>query len=438
MCRLAVLAVVLAPVAALSAPPLVDPDPQHIANRLIRHLYTRATQDGKSFDPESLEPVFVPRSRFLTDGASHRQALALLDEFVKTQAEKPIQDPLRRAILQRDLWAVFAVTAGEARRELVQEPSGRLFHNDRVFDAGDSALERTAQRRDLQRRLVRAIQAVALTPEEIKALPDNLDAAIRSRAFPAEFDASRPAQVFLPPELMAADGPWVPIANGRRDDGLAAPTHMAFSKGRSVFVVLIRVPKGRGAAEAFVKEIEAAALKGGRLPAVPKDTQTALLRRTMLIDNQGRPHETRITEAVEMRVYHDEDLGHPFALHLRRADLFAGRAGGLHAVDKKQIALFDFQVAGPPMFSVTDPFEEEKNRRDNPYRLMETCSGCHRRKSDRTDAGILSIATLYTGRHDQAGARITTAEGQSRATVDWLQRSYTWGLLQGMWATLGK
>ncbi len=152
---LAILAVVLVPFAVLSfSPPSFDDDPQHIANRLIRHLYSRTTQEGKPFDAESLEPLFVQHSKFLTDGDSHRQALALLDEFVKVQAENPIKDPLRRAILQRDLWGVFAVTAGTAGPEFVSEASGKIYaHTERFSDSGDADLERLPQRRELQRRL---------------------------------------------------------------------------------------------------------------------------------------------------------------------------------------------------------------------------------------------------------------------------------------------
>jgi hypothetical protein len=433
MFRIVALAFVLVPIAALAFPRVADPDPQHVGNRLIRHLYTRTDQDGKLVDAEGLEPVFVQHSKFLTEGASHRQAVALLDEFVKAQADRPITDPLRRALFQRDLWGVFAITAGQAERVLVEEPSGKIYHTEQVYDPGDAKLERIPQRRELQRRLARAIQAVALTPEEIKALPDNLEAAIRSGTYPTKFDPRKPTRPFLPPELVAADGAWVPIANWRRDDGLAAPQHMAFTKGRSVFLVLIRVPQGRAAAEAFVKAVDAACIKGDKLPAVPKDAQTALLRRMVLVDNQGRLHQTRLTEAVEMRVYSgDELLGHPLAFHLRRDDLVAGRAGGLHAVGQEQIARFDFQISGPLAFLTRDPLEGEKPY-GKPYRLMETCSGCHRRKSDAKDADILSIVTLHAGRQEQMGVHVTTAEEQWRATADWTRRSYTWGLLQGMW-----
>src|SRR5262245_24711879 len=75
---------------------LFDPDPKHVWNQLHRHLHTRTTPDGKLYDQEGLEPVLVRRSRFLTDGESHQQALTLLDEFLIEQAEGLIKDPLKR------------------------------------------------------------------------------------------------------------------------------------------------------------------------------------------------------------------------------------------------------------------------------------------------------------------------------------------------------
>ena len=74
------------------------------------------------------------------------------------------------------------------------------------------------------------------------------------------------------------------------------------------------------------------------LPQFPQGTKVALLRQTVLIDNQGNLVPTRLTESLQIRVFRldpkeamfsdraNQDL---FELRLRRKDLFAGRAGGL-------------------------------------------------------------------------------------------------------------
>ena len=46
---------------------LFDGNPQHAWNVLHRQFYSRTTQDGKVYDQESLEPLFVPGSKFLTE-----------------------------------------------------------------------------------------------------------------------------------------------------------------------------------------------------------------------------------------------------------------------------------------------------------------------------------------------------------------------------------
>jgi hypothetical protein len=66
---------------------------------------------------------------------------------------------------------------------------------------------------------------------------------------------------------------------------------------------------------------------------------------------------------------------------------------------------------------------------------MSTCVGCHRLHEGD---GVYSILTMSSGRRDQFGLRVTDAEEQRRATTDWLRRTYTWGLLQGMWEATGR
>jgi hypothetical protein len=344
MRRLAVPLLILVPCIAFSfPPPSFDSGASHIANRLHHHLYSRTMQEGKVYDAESLEPFMLQTSHFLTEGESHRKALALLDELLATPAEKLPADPLRRAMLQRDLWAVFAITTGAPRQDALEDARGRVSRTERFFDRDDFDLERIPQRRELQRRLARAMRTVALTGDEIKALPDNLDAAVRAKTFATELDPRQPGRTFLPPDLFAADGPWVPIAGPQREDGLAAPQHLAFSKGRSVFIAFLRLPKGRAATLAFIAEVDAAAQKKKKLPTLPDNAQLALVRRMLLIDRTGRVHESPITESVELRVPHPNDGGLGYAFHMHRNDLFAGRNGGLHAIGPDELTYFDFQ-----------------------------------------------------------------------------------------------
>src|SRR5205085_4483421 len=86
---------------------IYDADPHHLWNRLHRALYVRTAADGREVGADRLDPLLWANTRHLLSGKSHEDAVAVLDEFLNHHGEQLILDPLRRAILQRDLWAVF-------------------------------------------------------------------------------------------------------------------------------------------------------------------------------------------------------------------------------------------------------------------------------------------------------------------------------------------
>jgi hypothetical protein len=396
-------AVLLLGVALLAAsraapePPAEKPpfhaDPDHVWNRLHRHVYLRDDKVGVD-EREPLSPFNNgPVSTFLTRGKSHRDAVALLDEFLKVAPDRRVKDPVKRAVLQHDLWEAFASTTQEARLFVFFDPTGRMHKAQHYVDPGDAGLDDRRPRRDVQKRLAQAMRAVALSPREIEALPDNLSAAVKAETFPKEFDPEHPDKPFLPPDLLAKDGPWVAVASATRGDELAAPAHMAAAKGRGVFAVFLRLPAGRKATEAYVKQF-----KDGKLPELPEGAQTALLRRAVLIDDQGRPKESPLTESLQLRVYWKDDVGRPFAFQLRRGDLFAGRDGGFRPASLKE----------------------------------HNCVSCHARTAGQ---GVRTIATLYAGDPDKPALIDVAAGEQAEHTIGWLKTTYTWGLLQGLWET---
>src|SRR5438105_890349 len=91
---------------------LYDSNPNHPWNRLHAALFARVAPDGHIFGLDQIDPLLWPESTHLLAGASYVQAIAALDEFLSTSADKLIQDPLRRAVLQSDLWAIFDWTTG--------------------------------------------------------------------------------------------------------------------------------------------------------------------------------------------------------------------------------------------------------------------------------------------------------------------------------------
>ena len=100
-----------------------------------------------------------PETEHFLAAPSHARALRVLDEFLRTHAENLIHDPIKRAMLQRDLWAVFDWS--------VQQ-----------FPARDRR-PYTEEKEELQARLPEVLRRLALTPGELKSLPDNYSQATR-------------------------------------------------------------------------------------------------------------------------------------------------------------------------------------------------------------------------------------------------------------------
>jgi hypothetical protein len=101
-----------------------DRNPRHLWNRLHQTLFIRVAPDGTTYGHDRLDPLFWGITRHLLEGPSHRKALDVLDEFLRKRGEKLIRDPLKRAFLQHDLWALFDWAAAPyQRRDMERERS---------------------------------------------------------------------------------------------------------------------------------------------------------------------------------------------------------------------------------------------------------------------------------------------------------------------------
>ena len=400
-----------------------DRDSRHPWNRLHQLLYSRTTQDGQVYDQESLEPLFLPASKFLTEGPSYTQAIALLDEFLKERADARIQDPLKCAVLHAISGQSFP------RRSRTRRRSCYSTYNA-VRSPRRSGLKTSAKAPYLKNSApaARAAETAGAghAPDRPQAGRDQClggqsDSGRESGRVSEDFRFEYAGQGFL------AGGPahrrWAVDRHqqfGAADVGLvAAPEHTRFTKGRSVFMAFIRLPEGRRATEAFLKRTRA-----GDPPQFPEGTQTALLRRTLLIDSSGTLRESPLTESLQIRVYRKLDLGIPCAFTLRREDLFAGRNGGLRAVTPDETSYFDFQTRGGDVF--------EMPKLPPAAAIMQSCEHCHARLDGR--GGIHTVNTIYSrfGR-GATGLAPTTLRQEASATIDWTRKSFTWGLLQGLW-----
>ncbi len=402
---------------------LYDSDPNHLWNRLYRSLYVRVARDGQEYGYDELDPLFWYDTKYLFSGPAYQQAINTLDEFLATHAERLISDPLKRAMLQRDLWAIFDWTT-------------------------DGDYSPSPARRELEVRLAQAIRRLSLPAERIRALPSNYQDAVSAKKFSTKYDPDLPQVPFLPADLFQPNGPWVLVSAQGGEP--AAPAHVFGFSGRSTFLIFVRLPVGRKATLAYLKQTSEFPrawlldeqypqrfLPNLELPQFPVGTELALVRQMILIDDQGNLTPANIVEDVQIRVHRaipnatlaslDMDrTGARAALDtyefkLSRVKLFAGDSGGLHSVarDEKEFPLF--QSHGIDLFELRgEPGHIERDLRP----VLSSCSSCHFRP------GIHSLLSRTVG-HNIIPSWDPTYEAS--VTRGWKQRQYSWGLMQGLW-----
>jgi len=111
-------------------------------------MFVRTGADGAVYGVDRVDPLLWSSSTYLLTGPSHDAFVRALDEFVRSGGERLSADPLKRALLQRDLWTVF---------DWLERRGGNAARGQD----------------DLRRPLARAIGRLALTRQQIQALRDN-------------------------------------------------------------------------------------------------------------------------------------------------------------------------------------------------------------------------------------------------------------------------
>jgi hypothetical protein len=352
-------------------------DPDHIWNRLFRVFYVRHARDGRQYGGDELDPYLWLQTKYLLSGSSNDEALKLLDQFLRQHSERLVSDPLKRALFQRDLLAVY----------------------DWLSSAFDEPMP---GRTELQKRVAEITRRLALTEDEVRKLPDNYDDAIRAHLFPTTYDPANPQRPFLPADLFDPNGLWVCLgeAHGRP----VASDHLEFFGGRSVFLVFFQVPGGRANTREYLAKLRdipktwglnpdllpflrkgqsdlAGLVPYPEPPQFPIGTKMALVRQIVLINSDGNPMTTNITESVQLRVYraihfdlggtgtHSQDF---FEFRMSRERLFSQQAGGLRAAAPGEKEFTFFRAHGNDVFeSDTEKPESEEGI------VLLTCSSCH-------------------------------------------------------------
>jgi hypothetical protein len=256
-------------------------------NQLNTALFARTAADGATYGLDGLDILYWPGTRHLLTEPSHSAAIRALDRFINEHGELPLPDPLERALLQRSLWQLFDWTAVPGQPDLA------------------------VQRTELRNRLAVVIQRLALTSEELRALPDNYANAEKSASLSD-----------LPTGLLNPASDWLTVGATAGVEPVAL-SHVAAPSfgGRSVFLVMVRLPQGRSQGLEYLRtlhDFEGPLIYASRpisaqhtltlslnpaVPQFPAGTDWALVRRMCVIDDRGRIQPTPVVESIQVRRY---------------------------------------------------------------------------------------------------------------------------------------
>jgi len=404
---------------------IYDSNTNHLWNRLNETLFERTAQDGKKYGLNELDILYWATTTNLLTGASHQQALDVLNEFINTKGEKLIQDPLKKALLQRDLWALFDWAA------------------PRLND------DHKTERMELLKRLAIVIRRLELTTNEIASLPDNYALAEKNNL------------TDLPRGLFNTNGDWINI---RIQDVLGlVPAHDLSFGGRSTFMVLFHDADGRKAGLNYLKQIGAvepmfvpsgdtnSPITLNHFPQFPTNSQWALARRMRVIDTNGKIQTTHIVESIQLRTY--LGFGEPEYIETTNAD---GTVDS-QTIPPQRFNEFQMKRRSAQMISLgqkerdftripfsigLDPFEFsgfgnerslDTNQPIEPPIVLQNCNQCH------GGAGIYSVNSFTRFLSLQIPATETTqmteSDGRSDEEMGLFSKELRndWGILQGLW-----
>jgi hypothetical protein len=385
--------------------PHYDPDRHHLWNRLHAALNTWVVvgQPERRFSSDWLG--CPAEDRFLT-GEYQAAAITLLGEFLAAEGTAGISDPLKRALMQHDLWIVF-----------------------------DWA-ERTG-RSKLARRLAAVMKRVALSREDIGRLPDNFSLAVKGGGFQPRFDPAHPDNPFLPADLLDPQGPWIAIGNRGGETSIpVAFLHVKFFEGRDSFVELIQLPGGRPEGLNYLRDLATAKAPGEmRVPAFKKGTQVALLRRMMLLDDRGEIVCSPLTETLQVRVYgYGAGNGGLVGVDqrfvevgLRRDQLLSDTRGGLFVFGPSNLESGYFAYLGTvrvenPRYALSQ------------LRPKDTCYSCHMAFGGN-GASLEAFSRVSFSDLPKADPVALDRESEERRTSAWKAGTRSFQTLQSFWRT---
>ncbi|MHB8864891.1 MAG: hypothetical protein ACYC6N_20990 [Pirellulaceae bacterium] len=430
-----------------SSLPLYDSDPAHLWNRLFAAFYIRPSdlpsrpeypQDSTRLDEwdrklragelptgpvvkrfeggDTMSFLAWPRTRYYSEPGTFARADKLLEEFITTHAERLIDDPLKRAFLQRDLWAVFDHLVGQniarfgdgdlVRRGALNRDVYGIEADEAPFDDPE-AIER---RGILCRKLAAIIQRLALPAAVIQTLPDTYAEAIRCGYFASRHDFDGQSN-YLPPRLLTDPDEWVEIDTASeslphfQEEGQI--NYVVWSiRGRSYYRIFWRFPGGRKAVEEYLKYLgeegvdwEKTARQGHvalkpDVRQIPAGTEAAIVQFMIVLDDRLVPVPTRLVESLRVSVYKNVD-GTPDPA----TNTGLGMIGRVYGAQRR--LLFDNLKHGglarapddAPTYQVLLSGHEDWGHWGRQQAVIQTCVHCHMHRKETR--GVFSLNSIF-------------------------------------------
>lgn len=407
--------------------PIYDADPNHLWNRIYAVFYIRprllpATKDQPELTRyeggDVIEFLAWGKTTYWSSPELFAKAEPLIDQFLQQDGQKRISDPLKIAVFQHDLWAVFD--------HLTEQ---------HIHRKADDATR--VRRNRLCGKLARVLQRLALPKSVLQQLPDTYTLAVQSGAFVPQhgFQAERN---YLPSGLLTNPDEWVEVdfyqPNTHEDlSDRFISLHARSFQGRSYYRIFYRFPEGRRQVLDYLKRLEETgidwkqAAQNGFVatrkdaPLIPVGTEVVLLQLMMSLDDQLQPVPTRVVESFQFRVFCNLDgsSGPPtntgvgvniLDYRLKRHLLFNnGKAGGL---EREPESMPQYRVA----IDGLKPTAPDWGFADKQV-LFQQCTDCHMsRKLERL--AVASIPSIIHSGGFDSGAQmgvvhpLTPAESQ--------------------------
>ncbi len=460
--------------------PLYDDAPEHLWNRLFSALYirpselpsrpeyptdtTRLDEWNRNMRSGKLAPGPIikrieggdtitfpawPKTRYYSEQTTSESLNKLLDEFILTNGERLICDPLKRAFFQHDLWAVFDHLTNQniARFGDVEIARLRASVPAYLVTPQERQVEQNGvmQRREtLCRKLAIIIKRLAIPKPSLDALPDNYKTAVDSDYFTAQHDFD-PSRNYLPTGLLTQPEKWVEIDQLRGDGKGRLGFHTWSIKGRSYYRVFWRFPGGRHEVEEYMNDLflhgvdweKSArdgfiALKPG-LRQIPVGTESVIIQFMIVLDEELKPVPTQVVQSIDGFVYKSVDgtrdtqtntgLGvNAYEYVIRRRLLFDGlKHGGL---ERNPDDLSKYRTLMDGGFSGS----KDWGRYGRQQSVVQTCVDCHMHFTRNQGVYSLNAITCHVP-NDMPG--ITISKGLDKfPTNSRGQRTVNWKLGQ--------